>query len=952
MALLTRNLRLLGLIVAIVLTPLWATAQAQSPSVPVFAHVNSDLPPDPNAHFGKLSNGLTYVIYPNRAEAGKVTMRLRIQAGSLDEGDAENGIANLITFMAFTGSTRYPEGDMFRKLERQGIKMGPGPEAWASPVDTHYVVNLPRNDAAALETGFGVLSDIATGLTFPEAAMQRERDLVVSQMVNQNRATKRNFEDWLRAIFAGQALPERPVLGQRDIVLYTPREAIVGFYDSYYRPELTTLIIVGDVDVKAMEKRIKAQFGNWKPRSKTLKARNAGNYVVKGARTRTYFEPGLAESIDLMWAHPYDPRYQTRELAKVSMLDVLILRAINARLEKVTSQPESAVIHGRPTLSRFSETGEIVGVSFTPKPGQARAAMGEIVPLLRQIEVHGFTETERRTVIADYESRLKESAAGSSTRSNAQIADMMAQSLDYRFVINSPEQDLSFYQSFIPELTLEVMNARARELLTGDGPLISLTGPAATAYDQKAVEAHYAELSRADVPAPIVLEAKVWPYTQFGTPVAPKTMTYDEALAVTRLTYPNGVRVNIKTTPYKAGEVVVMVRSLGGLKRLSATTTAPVFAANFYNIYEGGLKGLSAAEINDALAGKTYGLNFMLGEDAAALYGFAPPEDFSTQMQVLRAFYSEAAFDPTYLNRLRGYAPSIFNHFNASPKGVMELQLPRLVFDNDARKTPMSQTEFAAVNNDAVATLIRDSLKDAPVEITIVGNITVEQARPALDATFGTLPPVAKTVTETGPTARFPTHGLERTLYHQGSPEQALIVIAFPTTDKYADPKTTVGLDLLAEIISLRHYETVRAQAGTTYVPLARAFPSEAFAGFGYLSAIAHIYPGYESEFYDEFVSLTDGLKAEPVTEDEILRARQGLLSRLDAEVRTNGYWANLITNLDATPGRADYALNRKAYLESLTPKDIQELAKTYLNERKALKVIVLPLPREESKAS
>lgn len=921
-----------------------------------FAHLYSDLPVDPQARFGRLSNGMTYVLYPNVAQPGKVVMRLRIGAGPLNEADEESGIAYLITFMAFSGSTHYPDGDLFRQLERQGIQMGAGQQTQTGEGETSYQIALPRNDAATLDTGFNVMSDVAFGLSFPETADQRDRALVVTQLNTADQPLQRRYDDWLRTAFAGQLLPERPQKGLRDIVLYTPREQIRRFYDTFYRPDRATLIIVGDIDPTALEKRIEKTFGAWKAKTPAPAVRDAGAYIAKGPRGTTYFEPGLPEIIDIAWLKPADTRFQNREAVRDMMREHLALAALNNRLERAAARPDGAFARVGLNRQSFPRTGESLSLMVMPKPGETQKALTEALTLARQVGEYGFSDAEFARAAADYEAGLRQRVDSAATRANEWIADMIAGSIEDRYVINSPAQDLQFYTGLKPDLSLEAINTYIKALMQRDGPLISLSGPAPVAgLDAAALEKTYAVLEKAPVAAPEAETAKAWAYADFGAPVAPVRTEQDAALGTTRLTYANGLKVTIKPSKLQAGSVMVSVRALGGLKRLSPKTPDAAFALNFYDIFQGGLNKMSASEIEESLAGMNFDLAYRLTEDSAVLMGQSTPHDFAREMQLLRAFYSDAAFDPAYLERLRHSMPAYYTYASASPSGVMAMHLPRLVYDGDARLTPLSQADMLSLGNERIADLVRRSLHDTPLEIVIVGDITPEQARPALDATFGVLPPLPARYTpapDGGETAHFPTTGLYKTLYHQGSAEQALMMIAFPTTDRYSDPKTGLGLDLLAEVLSLRHYEAGRDETGTTYVPLARHVPSTGFKDFGYLSATVQLYPGAESSFYTGFLSLIEGLKSAPVTDDELLRGRQLLSRRMAEEDRNNGYWLAALSGIDANAGQRDYVLKRQALLDSLTPADLQALAKRYLDPSKALKTVVLPVPKSDSKAS
>ena len=56
----------------------------------------SDVKPDPAAIYGALPNGLRYIILPNKEPPGRLSLRLRVNAGSLMESDAQQGLAHFL----------------------------------------------------------------------------------------------------------------------------------------------------------------------------------------------------------------------------------------------------------------------------------------------------------------------------------------------------------------------------------------------------------------------------------------------------------------------------------------------------------------------------------------------------------------------------------------------------------------------------------------------------------------------------------------------------------------------------------------------------------------------------------------------------------------------------------------------------------------------------------------
>ena len=82
------------------------------------------IPQNPNLIKGKLSNGLTYYIYPNDYPKGEAIYRLFIKSGSVFETEDQKGLAHFLEHMAFNGTTHFPGNSMIRFLESHGAKFG------------------------------------------------------------------------------------------------------------------------------------------------------------------------------------------------------------------------------------------------------------------------------------------------------------------------------------------------------------------------------------------------------------------------------------------------------------------------------------------------------------------------------------------------------------------------------------------------------------------------------------------------------------------------------------------------------------------------------------------------------------------------------------------------------------------------------------------------------------
>src|SRR5215510_354352 len=150
-------------------SPAWPQAPASAPGWP---QASSDIPMDPAIRIGTLPNGMRYAIMKNTTPKGEVSIRLRVGAGSLYETDAQRGLAHFVEHMAFRGTTRVPDGELFKTLERLGLRAGADTNARTGEQDTVYQFDLPNIDDGTVDTGLMMTREIASEIAFRPDAYQ------------------------------------------------------------------------------------------------------------------------------------------------------------------------------------------------------------------------------------------------------------------------------------------------------------------------------------------------------------------------------------------------------------------------------------------------------------------------------------------------------------------------------------------------------------------------------------------------------------------------------------------------------------------------------------------------------------------------------------------------------------------------------------------------------------
>ena len=142
-------------------------AKADGPAAKVVSVKDAvAIPFDPNVRMGKLDNGLTYYIRKNSKPENAAELRLVVNAGSILETDAQQGVAHFLEHMCFNGTKNFPKSDLVDYLESIGTRFGAHLNAYTNFDETVYMLRIPTDKEDQFNKGFQVLEDWAHQVSF------------------------------------------------------------------------------------------------------------------------------------------------------------------------------------------------------------------------------------------------------------------------------------------------------------------------------------------------------------------------------------------------------------------------------------------------------------------------------------------------------------------------------------------------------------------------------------------------------------------------------------------------------------------------------------------------------------------------------------------------------------------------------------------------------------------
>ena len=922
-----------------------APASTLRQSRTAWAQATSDVAPDPAVRFGTLPNGLRYAIMRNATPPGQGSLRLRIDAGSLMEEEDQLGLAHFIEHMAFNGTTNVPEGDLLPILERLGLAFGPDTNAYTSFDETVYQLDLPRTDEETVTTGLMIMREMAGEATLAADAIDRERGIVLSEERTRAspglRLALANYDFLLR----GQLAPSRFPIGDPEILASAPAERFSAFYNAYYRPERATVIAVGDFDVDVMEARIREEFSDWTNDHPNGPEPDLGAVAPRAPEAFLFTEPGAQTMIELAWVAPADLTPDSEATRNRDLIRALGFAVFNRRLQRLAREEDPAFVSASGSRVTVIDSQDQVSLSATYRPGQWARALAALEQERRRLLDFGITADELQREITEYRSAYETYVAGSGTRATPALADAIAGSVHDQEVFSSPADDLARFEATMAGLTPETVMAELRIAMEGDGPLVFLSSPEPVEGGTDAIMAALAEAQGTTIEAGSQAVSQAWPYTDFGPAgqVAERAEIAD--IGVTTVRFANGVRLTIKPTDFRDDEVLVTANFAGGVLSMPNDRVLPTWAASSAFI-EGGLGQISREDMETILAAEVYSTNFGVADERLTLSGSTRPEDLDIQLQALAAYASDPAFRPQAFERIRTAYAAFLPQIAATPSGVFGIQAGQLLHSGDLRWAFPDAAQLESAQLSELEGLIRPALSSAPIEVVIVGDIETDAAIAAVASTFGALPargeaPPANTA------VRFPAGQPEVVLTHAGRADQGLGYLGWSTTDAPSDLYRARVLNVLSAVLQLRLTEELREGQAVTYSPSASSSPSWEIPGYGYLSAAIEAPPERLDGFFADVERIAAQLRDEPITADELERARRPLVETIQRGRNGNEYWMGNLEGLQTEPTRLPAIRTIVTDLERVTPEDLQAAAREFLIPGRAWRVRVVPAAAE-----
>ena len=932
-------------------TPAAAPRYLQAEGVTPWIYRGSDVPQDKEWLFGEMPNGLRYAVRRNGVPPGQVSIRVRIDAGSLYERDSERGYAHLLEHLLFRQSKYLGPAQAIPTWQRLGATFGSDTNAETSPTHTVFKLDLPGVDAAKLDESMKLLSGMVRSPVLSKRNVRAEVPIVLAEKRENGGPAERTGNATRETLFAGQLLASRTPIGTEATLTGASGRSVAAFYQRWYRPENAVISVVGDMDPALLAAKVEQWFGDWKGKGAATPAPPFGDPVAPAGAdpanpvggTAVLVEPDLPRSFTFAVLRPWRQVDDTIAYNQGILRDVLAQALINRRLE-AHARAGGSYLYAQVQQDKISRSADATFVSFAPLTADWRAALRDVRAVIADALARPPSEEELDREIAEQQQVFESSVAERGVLAASRLADDIVNAVDIREAVAAPETVLTVFAGMKDTITPQQILDSTRRIF--GGAVIRATYITPAAGEASAQDLRAGLLAQVAPDSASRLSTKPISFAELPVIGRPGAITQDAPLGVLdigRVDFANGVKVLLWPNNAEPGRVAVKVRFGGGYRSFGDGDAA--YAALGKAALVGSGIGLLGQEQLDRIStGRKMGFDFGIEDGAFTFFAQTRREDLADQLYLFAAKLGMPRWDVNPVIRAKAAAELAFESYATSPAGVLGRELGGLERGGDPRYAAPTRAQLAAVTPQGFRRVWEPILRQGPVEVLVFGDFDRSATLQALARTFGALPP--REALPAAAATRLPGNpvaGETTVATHRGDPTQAAAVVQWPSGGGVAALRESRQLQILVQLFNNRLLDAMREKAGASYAPVVRSDWPTDIPGGGRISAMAQLQPKDVPIFFSEAERIARELATQPATADELSRVTEPLRQYISRASTGNLFWLYQLEGATTDPRLVAYLRSLLTDYSRTTPEAMQALAQKYFGSRAPWRLAVIP---------
>ena len=916
-----------------------AVRSQQMPPVPV----------DKEVRIGKLDNGLTYYIRHNEYPKNQVDFYIAQKVGSILEEDNQRGLAHFLEHMCFNGTRNFPGSSMIKWLESVGVKFGYNLNAYTSVDETVYrISSVPTERIGVQDSCLMILSDWADGLLLEGKEIDEERSVIHEEWRSQLPPNMRIMEKLLPEIYPDSRYGHRLPIGTMEVVDNFPHQALRDYYETWYRPDLQGIVVVGDIDVDRIEGKIKEMFSKIeKPVNPAERvyfpvADNEKPIVAFGSDKEQ--DKYVAQIMFKYDALPDSLKGTMADVTTAYLLDMAQMM-LQVRLNEQGQKADAPFAAASAFYGEFimAKTKQAFQFAMLPKGNSFDEGLKAVYREALRAKRGGFTTTEYARCRTEYLSQLEKAYNNRNQQENKTLAESYVRNFIDKKPIPGIETEYQMMSMIVNQIPVEAVNQVFSQIVSDKNLVVLGMMPAREGEVCPKDEDILALLSQVEAEniAPYVDNVKDEPLVS-ELPAAGKVVKENvlSDFGAKEWILSNGAKVILKKTDFKADEINMMAVAKGGTSVYGNDKAADLMFMPAV-LEQHGLGSFTNSELTKLMAGKQVSLKVSLDDYVRRLSGNTTPKDLKTYMEMIYMTFTGLTVTPDEFTAMQNLYKGLIQNQAQNPNFVFQKKVQEYLYSSP-NKQVFGVSDIEKANREDILSIIREQRANA-AEFTFVfsGNFDEAELKALVEQYIATLPSVKgkKQELKHSPAVEIKSGNEEKEFSLKMEVPQGSAAVIISGKVPYSF-KNRLMASMSAQIISARLLSEVREKEGAVYSIYTQGSQDRLSEVSVVYQTIFQVKPEKKDRALEIIRSEFEKLAKETPVE-ELDKVKEFMVKQITGDEQTNSYWCSMMAGNELLP--SEVCVKAEQVIQSITPKEISGYVNEVMKQNNYRVLVMMP---------
>lgn len=909
------------------------------------AQFSTTIPLREDVASGQLKNGMKYYVLHNEWPKDRVSFYFAQNVGAILENDDQNGLAHFLEHMAFNGSANFKKMAVVDMLEKVGVSFGSEINAYTAQDQTVYnLSNVPTTNSNLIDSCLLALHDWSGYLTLNDKDIDAERGVIREEWRTRNNSNFRLQSQIDKVLYKDSKYAKRNIIGDMNIINTFKYQTLKDYYKKWYRPDLQAVIVVGDIDVKEIEKKIIKLFSTIKmpanpteryyvaiPKNKEMEYVLAQDKEADGIQINLYFK----KDFDLV---------KNQDAKKRTSIEALYSVMLNRRFGEYIQNNETAVTSMASGSQEISRLSDSFILSVVPKNNKTKEGFKELMIETERANRYGFTQQEldrtKQSVLSSFEDVLQ----NKDKISNDNLCDGLINYFLKAESFETVEKQNENLKNRLASITLDEINEFAKKRSTQENVVLTVTGPDKKdiAYPLKsdyvnimkeAMNMSLEKYKDVDLEQPLIKEELKGAKVLKNNPVEGISGASIYVLA-------NGAKVVLYPTKLASDEILFSAVSKGGTSLLN-TAAIPSSQIAVSLVENSGLGEFKASNLQDKIDGKIVALQAYISQLSEGFTGSSNQNDIETLLQLLYLSFEHPRFEKNAYSRILNDLNNSFENTKNTNSKVFQDTISALSTNYSKRVPLLDQKFINELSFEKAKSIYKERFQNA-AEFTFVftGNLPDNMVL-LIEKYIGSISGNANKLENFADNNIEPAPGVSKQLLvREMDVPMASVYVSYMNKFPYTY-KNEFCMYILSELLSKRYQNLIREGEGGSY-GVAVASETTKFPVDSYSLVINFdTDPIKEEKLMKIVFEQIDLVQKKAITKEDLQSIKNALLKSRAESVLTNDFWLSKLS--EVIVHKQDFkndAIFSKT-LNEITTEDIKKFAAEFFKDSKSVQVIM-----------